>query len=77
MSVYLGVMKEGNDVDCFNRNGKGNSWRGDWQGEFLKGRVRRTLLFFFLVMYLAIPFFGKICNVFVTTSSYAFWFKAC
>ena len=34
-----------------NRNGKGNSWRGDWQGEFLKGQVRRTLLFFFLVMH--------------------------
>ena len=48
-----------------------NSWRGDWQGEFLKGRVRRTLLLFFLVMYSAIPFF--FCNVFVTTSSYAFW----
>ena len=29
----------------------------DWQGEFLKGRVRRTLLFFFLVMYSAIPLF--------------------
>ena len=35
----------------------GDSWRGDWQGEFLKGRVRSTLLFFFLVMYSAIPFF--------------------
>ena len=59
-------------------NGKGNSWRGDWQGEFLKGRVRRTLLFFFLVMYSAIPsfFFEKhACNVFITTSSYAFWLR--
>ena len=27
------------------------------KGNFLKGRVRRTLLFFFLVMYSAIPFF--------------------
>ena len=27
------------------------------KGEFLKGRVRRTLLFFFLVMYSAIPLF--------------------
>ena len=27
--------------------------------EFLKGRVRRTLLLFFLVVYSAIPFFLK------------------
>ena len=24
----------------------GNSWSVDWQGEFLKGRVRRTLFVF-------------------------------
>ena len=39
--------------------------------------VRRTLLFFFLVMYSAIPFFLKTCNVFVTTSLYAFWLRPC
>ena len=35
--------------------------KGNW-------RVRRTLLPFFLVMYSAIPFFLKKCDVFVTTS---------
>ena len=47
MNIVGGIPK------CYvNRNGKGNFWRDDWQGEFLKGRVRRTLLFFFFEMFL-------------------------
>ena len=49
--------------------------RGIPGGVIGKGRVRRTLLFFFLVMYSAIPFFFLNMQCFVTSSSYAFWLR--
>ena len=53
-----------------------NSWRGDWQARGnSEGASKKNLVVFLFGDVLGLSFFLKMCNVFVTTISYATWLR--